>query len=156
MNTNSNTATMGRFEAGRARHVARAPILGAFALAQCQGATSGARRRRHSSYRDRESEIVAAIDPKRSIRPTAGRPLRSRTWRHRHVQTFSVDVPDHKNDVQDLEQDCSNAKEVASPYIRFMPFQELAPSRGWSIRFTPFSEGHRRSREVKFDALLAE
>jgi hypothetical protein len=85
-----------------------------------------------------------------------GRPLRSRTWRHRHVQNFSVDVLDHKNDVKDLEQDCSNAKEVASPYIRFMPFQELAPSRGWSIRFTPFPEGHRRSREVKFDALLAE
>jgi hypothetical protein len=83
-----------------------------------------------------------------------GRPLRSRTWRHRHVQNSSVDVPDHKNDVQDLEQDCSNAKEVAS--LRFMPFQELAPSGGWSIRFTPFPEGHRRSREVKFDALLAE
>jgi len=156
MNTNSNTATMGRFEAGRARHVARAPILGAFALAQCQGATSGARRRRHSSYRDRESESWRPSIPSAAFDQLLGRPLRSRTWRHRHVQTFSVDVPDHKNDVQDLEQDCSNAKEVASPYIRFMPFQELAPSRGWSIRFTPVPRRAPAIKRVKFDALLAE
>src|SRR5215472_19135270 len=40
-----------------------------------------------------------------------GRPLRGRIWRHRDVQNFSVDVPDHEKDVQSLEQDCSNAKE---------------------------------------------
>ena len=60
-----------------------------------------------------------------------GRPLRGRTWRHRYVQNFSVDVPDHEKDVQSLEQDCWNAKEVTSPYTRFIPSQELAPSRGW-------------------------
>jgi hypothetical protein len=47
------------------------------------------------------------------------------------VQNLPVDVSDHEKDVQSLEQDCSNAKEVTSPYIRFMPPQELAPSRGW-------------------------
>jgi hypothetical protein len=59
------------------------------------------------------------------------RPLCGRTWRHRHVQDFSVDVPDHKKDVQCLEPNGSNAEEVACPYIRFMPFQELSPFWGW-------------------------
>jgi hypothetical protein len=60
-----------------------------------------------------------------------GRPLRGRIWRHRYVQNLSVDVSDHEKDVQSLEQDCSHAEEVTSLYIRFMPSQELAPSRGW-------------------------
>jgi hypothetical protein len=55
-------------------------------------------------------------------------PLRRRTLRHRHVQNFSVEVPDHKKHIQRLEPDGSNAEEVACPYIRFMPFQELSPS----------------------------
>jgi len=57
-----------------------------------------------------------------------GGPLRG-IWRHRYVQNFSVDVPDHEKDVQSLEQDCSNAKEVTGPYIGLVPSQELAPSR---------------------------
>src|SRR5215472_16295483 len=42
----------------------------------------------------------------------------------------SVEVPDHKKDVKRLKPDGPNAEEVASPYIRFMSFQELSPSRG--------------------------
>ena len=34
-------------------------------------------------------------------------------------------------DVQRLKPDGPNAEEVASPYIRFMPFQELSLSWGW-------------------------
>ena len=95
MNTKSNTATMGRFEAGRDRHVARAPILGAFALNAKvpQAALEG-----------RGTAAIAIVNQK-SWRPSIpsaafdqllGRPLRSWTWRHRHVQNFSVDAPDHK------------------------------------------------------------
>jgi hypothetical protein len=40
------------------------------------------------------------------------RPLRGRTWRHRHVQNSSVEAPDHKKDIQPLEPDASNAEEV--------------------------------------------
>jgi hypothetical protein len=44
---------------------------------------------RHGGSRYRESEIGAAIDPKRSFNYLLGRPL---------VQSFSVDVLDHKED----------------------------------------------------------
>src|SRR5215469_57172 len=43
-----------------------------FALAQYRDAAGGARTSRHTGCRDRESEIVVAIDPKRGIRPPAG------------------------------------------------------------------------------------
>jgi hypothetical protein len=79
-----------------------------------------------------------------------GRPLRGRTWRHRYVQNFSVDVPDHEKDVQSLEQDCWNAKEVTSPYIGLVPSQELAPSRGWpSIKAATHVLGDGPGRNLK-------
>ena len=48
-----------------------------------------------------------------------GGPLRG-IWRHRYVQNFSVDVPDHEKDVQSLEQDCSNAKEVTGRMAKIL------------------------------------
>jgi hypothetical protein len=66
------------------------------------------------------------------------------------VQNFSVDVPDHEKDVQSLEQDCSNAKEVTGPYIGLVPSQELAPSRGWrSIKATAHVLGDGPGRNLK-------
>jgi hypothetical protein len=55
--------------------------------------------------------------PSAAFNQLPGRPLRGWTWRHRYVQSFSVDVPDQEKDVQSLEQDCSNVEEVTSPHI---------------------------------------
>jgi hypothetical protein len=77
------------------------------------------------------------------------------------VQHFSVDVPDHKKDIQRLKPDGSNAEEVACPYIRFMPFQELSPYRGRPLIVTThvFGDGPSRndksqSCEFSFNTLL--
>ena len=89
---------------------------------------------------ERRAIPAVAIVNQKSWRPSIpsaafdhllGCPLRGRTWRHRYVQNLSVDVSDHEKDVQSLELDCAHAEEVTSPYIRLMPSQELAPSRGW-------------------------
>jgi hypothetical protein len=48
--------------------------------------------------------------PSAALDQLLGSPLRGRTWRHRYVQNFSVDMSDHEKDVQSLEQDCSNAE----------------------------------------------
>jgi hypothetical protein len=75
---------------------------------------------------ERRAIPAVAIVNQKSWRPSIpsaafdqllGRPLRGRTWRHRYVQNFSVDVPYHEKDVKSLEQDCSNAEEVTSPYM---------------------------------------
>jgi hypothetical protein len=55
--------------------------------------------------------------PSAAFNQLLGRPLRGWTWRYRYVQNFSVDVPELEKDLQSLEQDCSNAEEVTSPYI---------------------------------------
>jgi len=79
-----------------------------------------------------------------------GRPLRGRIWRHRYVQNLPVDVSDHEKDVQSLELDCAHAEEVTSPYIRLMPSQELAPSRGWpSIKAAAHVLGNGPGRNLK-------
>jgi len=99
----------------------------------------------HAAVECRAITAVAVVNEKtwRPSIPSAAfdyllsSPLRRRTWRHRDVQNFSIDVPDHKKDVQRLEPDCSNTEEVARPYIRFMPFQELSPSRRWPSIVAP-------------------
>jgi len=65
------------------------------------------------------------------------------------VQNFSVEVPDHKKDVQRLKPDGSSAEEVACPYIRFMPFQELSPSRGRPSIVATHVLGDGRGRNAK-------
>jgi hypothetical protein len=58
---------------------------------------------------ERRAIPAVAIVNQKSWRPSIpsaafdqllGRPLGGRTWRHRYVQNFSVDVPDHKKDVK--------------------------------------------------------
>src|SRR5215468_1923243 len=102
---------------------------------------------------ERRAIPAVAIVNQKSWRPSIpsaafdhllGRPLRGRTWRHRYVQNLSIDVSDHEKDVQSLEQDCSHAEEVTSPYIRFMPSQEPAPS-GMAIDYGRASCTWRRS-----------
>jgi hypothetical protein len=91
---------------------------------------------------------VAAIDPKRSIRLTAGQSTPPSDIALPRRAKFSIDVPDHKKDAQRLEPDCSNTEEVARPYIRFMPFQELSPFRRWPSIVAPthvFGDGPGRS-----------
>jgi hypothetical protein len=44
------------------------------------------------------------------------------------VQDFSVDVLNHKEDVQRLEQDCLDAEEIGRAYARFMALQEFSPT----------------------------
>jgi hypothetical protein len=99
----------------------------------------------HAALERRTITAVAVVNEKtwRPSIPSAafdyllGSPLRRRTWRYRDVQNFSIDVPDHKKDAQRLEPDCSNTEEVARPYIRFMPFQELSPFRRWPSIVAP-------------------
>jgi hypothetical protein len=86
---------------------------------------------RHSDCHDRELEIVAAIDPKRSIRRSAAPPTPRSDMASPPRAEFLCDVPDHKEDVSCLEPYGSNTEEVTGPDIRFMPLQELSPSRGW-------------------------
>jgi hypothetical protein len=98
--------------------------------------------------------------PKHSIRPTAGpSTLQSDMPSPQRARISLLTCRTTKKDVQGLEQDCPIAKEVPSPYIRFMPFQELAPSWGWFSAGThvlgdPGRNPKSQSCEFGLDSLL--
>ena len=103
----------------------------AFAPAQCRDAAGGGRMRRHSDCHGRESETVVAIDPTRSTPLPAGPPTPPPEMALLQHAGFPGYVPDYKEDIERLKQDCLDTEEIASPYARLMPLQEFAPARGW-------------------------
>jgi hypothetical protein len=85
----------------------------------------------HSRCRGRELEIAVAIDPKRNIRLSAVPPTPPSDMASPLRAEFLYWRVGPQKDVQRLKQDGSNAEEFAGPYIRFVPFQEFPPARGW-------------------------
>src|SRR5262245_17097087 len=78
----------------------------------------------HNNCRGHEREIVAACDPKRSIRLFAEPPTGGGIWRHVHVENLPPGVIDHEEHVQRSERDRSDAEEVARPDLRAVLPQE--------------------------------
>src|SRR5215813_15497934 len=81
-----------------------------------------------NSRRGHEREIVAACDPKRSIRPFAEPPTRRWGSRHVHVENLPAGVIDHEEHVQRSERDRSDAEEIARPDLRAVLPQERPPA----------------------------
>ena len=74
---------------------------------------------RHNSCRGHEREIVAACDPKHSIRQSAEPSTRrGGIRRHVHVENLPAGVIDHEEHVQRSERDRLDAEKVARPNLR--------------------------------------
>jgi hypothetical protein len=93
--------------------------------------TSTVNRCVHSRY---VCVLIVNQKPRRRSIPSAalhyllGYLLCRRKGRCRNVQEFPVHVPDYKEDVERLKQNCLDAEEIARPYARFMALvQVLCP-----------------------------
>src|SRR5215813_4791188 len=85
---------------------------------------------RRNSCRGHERVVVAACDPKRSIRPFAEPPTRRWDLASRARGELAAGVIDHEEHVQRSERDRSDAEEVARPDLRAVLPQERPPSGG--------------------------